>query len=64
MSESKELNKIKKIYGERFMHLCRTLFPTILETEGRLLQILTMHLANNTQTLYEDIAQNKLEEQF
>ena len=30
-----ELKKIKKIYGEKFMQMCRTLFPTLLETEGK-----------------------------
>ena len=64
MSESKELIKIKKIYGERFMHLCRTLFPTILETEVRLLEILTTSFSNNCQTLYEDITENYLVEDF
>ena len=28
-----ELKQIKKKYGERMMHLCRTLFPTILNEE-------------------------------
>ncbi len=40
-----ELKKIKKIYGERMMHLCRTLFPTILEHEGLLLSVLTDNIA-------------------
>lgn len=35
-----ELKQIKKIYGEEMMHLCRSLFPTILEHEGVLLHIL------------------------
>ena len=34
---NQELKQIKKKYGERFMHLCRELFSTILEKEGRLL---------------------------
>ncbi len=40
-----ELKEIKKIYGEEMMHMCRDLFPTILETKGRLLQILKNNLA-------------------
>ena len=42
---SKELNQIKKIYGEEMMHLCRELFPTILEQEGLLLSILKNNIA-------------------
>ena len=55
MSETKELRKIKKMYGEKFMHLCRSLFPTILEQEGLLTEILTSTFATNSNTLYEDI---------
>ena len=36
-----ELKQIKKLYGEDMMHLCRSLFPTILEKKGKLLSILT-----------------------
>jgi len=64
VADSEELKKIKKIYGERFMHLCRTLFPTLLETEGKLLEILTMKFSNNCQTLYDDITNSGLEEDF
>ena len=39
MAESKELKRIKKLYGENFMHLCRELFPTLLEQEGLLTEI-------------------------
>ena len=34
MSKSDELKRIKKLYGENFMKLCRSLFPTLLEQEG------------------------------
>lgn len=64
MAESEELRKIKKIYGERFMHLCRSLFPTLLESEGKLLTILSMTFSNNSETLFEDITKNGLEEEF
>lgn len=59
-----ELKKIKKKYGENFAKLCRTLFPTILETEGRLYEILTTYFSNNSRTLYEDLTKNGLEEKF
>lgn len=56
---NKELEKIKKLYGEKFAHLCRTLFPTVLEQEGFLLEILTNYFAP-TRSLYDDIInQNK-----
>ena len=64
MSESRELEKIKKIYGEDFMKLCRDLFPTILEQEGRLYEILTTSFAGNSRSLYEDIVINELEAEF
>ncbi len=49
-----ELNRIKKIYGENFAKLCRSLFPTILEEEGKLLSILQAKFAP-TRSLYEDL---------
>lgn len=64
MNESKELNRIKKLYGERFMRLCRNLFPTLLEQEGMLTEILTSKFPNNGRTLFEDITKNQLEEVF
>ena len=64
MSESKELKKIKKAYGENFMKLCRSLFPTLLEQEGRLYEILSSSFSRNSKTLYEDIENEKLEEEF
>ena len=36
-----DLKLIKKHYGENMMHLCRELFPTLLETEGLLWFALT-----------------------
>ena len=64
MSNSKELNRIKKLYGEKFMHLCRSLFPTLLEQEGLLTEILKSSFATNSRTLYDDIVNNDLEEEF
>ena len=34
--ENKDLKLIKSEYGEDFAHLCRSLFPTLLEQEGKL----------------------------
>ena len=64
MAESKELKKIKKTYGENFMKLCRSLFPTILEQEGRLYEILSSSFSENCKTLYEDIVNEGIEEDF
>lgn len=64
MAGSKELKKIKKVYGESFMKLCRSLFPTLLEQEGRLYEILSSSFSENSKTLYEDIVREGLEERF
>ena len=60
---NKELNQIKKIYGEEMMHLCRELFPTILEQEGLLLSILKNNIAP-THSFATDIKENNLYEEF
>ena len=52
------------MYGENFMKLCRELFPTLLEQEGLLTEILTSSFSANSGTLYEDIMQNGLEDEF
>ena len=64
MTRDEELRKIKKVYGEKFMQMCRALFPTILEEEGRLFEILSSSFSNNSKTLYEDIKNRKLEYAF
>lgn len=64
MADTKELKKIKKIYGERFAHLCRDMFPAILESEGKLLTILEETFSHNCNSLYESITQNYLEIDF
>ena len=64
MALSNELKKIKKTYGENFMKLCRSLFPTLLEQEGRLYRILATSFSTNCKTLYEDITQAELEDEF
>ena len=49
-----DLKHIKKEYGENMMHLCRSLFPTILDTPGALYHILSTHFAKS-KSLYGDI---------
>ena len=58
-----DLKLIKRFYGEGLMHLCRDLFPTILETKGLLFQILSTNFAP-TRSLYDDIKEYKLESEF
>lgn len=55
---SKELEKIKDKYGENMMHLCRSLFPTLIEN-NKLFDILKDNFAYS-KYLYDDIITNKL----
>ena len=64
MDESKELKNIKKKYGEKFMRMCRNLFSTILEEEGKLYEILLSNFAGNSRTLFDDIIDSGLEGDF
>ncbi len=64
MGVSNELKKIKKVYGENFMKSCRDLFPTLLEQEGRLYEILSSSFSDNCKNLYEDIIKADCEEEF
>lgn len=64
MTYNEELKKIKKVYGERFMKMCRELFPDILEEEGKLFEILESSFSNNSKTLYEDIQNGELQYKF
>ena len=63
MTTQEELKKIKKVYGEKFMHLCRELFSTILE-EGNLYETLYSLFSENCKTLYDDIVNNNLEDEL
>ena len=57
-----DLKRIKKRYGEKMAHLCRELFPTLLETDGLLYELISSKFAPN-KFLYEDIIeQDKVEE--
>ena len=49
-----DLKLIKKYYGEKFAHLCRELFPTILENNGLLFSLIDSHFEHN-KFLYEDL---------
>lgn len=55
--------RIRKLYGEKMWHLCRSLFPSLLETEGLLSKLLEDHF-NPSRFLYEDIVKNHMEEEF
>ena len=50
----KDYKILKENYGENFARLCRQLFPTLLEKEGLLSQIIMSQFAPNHE-LYEDI---------
>lgn len=58
-SMQEDLKIIKNIFGEKMMHLCRELFPTILEHPGVLSKILLDHF-EPSKSLYEDIVDNKV----
>ena len=60
---NEDLKIIKKKYGEGMMHLCRDLFPTLLEKRGLLLQILLNNF-HESHYLYQDIIDNNLEYDF
>jgi len=60
---SYDLIKIKEKYGEQMMHLCRKLFPTLLEKEGLLFEIMNSEFAFS-KYLYDDIINNSLEQEF
>ena len=56
---NKDLKIIKKKYGENMMHLCRELFPTILEKEGILSQVI-LDSFEVSHELYNDLISNNL----
>ena len=58
-----DLKKIKDKYGEAFSHLCRDLFPTLLETEGLLYSLLESNFYPS-RFLYFDIVDNALTLEF
>lgn len=58
-----DLKLIKKHYGEKMMHLCREIFPTILETPGLLFTVLSNTFAYS-KFLYDDIVNNSYIDEF
>ena len=60
---NQDLKIIKKRYGERMMKLCRESFPTLLESDGLLSQLMLEHF-DPSHVLYEDIILNELEDEF
>ena len=61
--EVDDLKEIRKHYGEKMSHLCRDLFPTILEKKGLLYHIIETHFARSKQ-LCEDIMSERKESSF
>ena len=59
LNENVDLRFIKKHYGEKFAHLCRSLFPTIMEIEGLLKRIISENFGQ-TRSLYEDLINNDI----
>ena len=55
--ENSDLKFLKKHYGEKFARFCRTNFPTALETEGLLSNLISKKFAPS-RALYEDIICN------
>ena len=58
-----DLKIIKKLYGEKMMHLCREYFPTILETPSLLPSIMQEHFYPS-RDLYENLISNQKENEF
>ena len=60
---NEDLKKIKDMYGEKMMQICRRNFSTILDKPGLLFEILSKHIAP-TRTLADDIEKNEFENYF
>ena len=58
-----DLKIIKKQYGEKMMHLCRELFPKLLETPGVLSGLMREHF-QPSRFLYDDLVENTKIEEF
>lgn len=58
-----DLKLIKKYYGENTAHLCRRLFPTLLEKDGVLIELIESKFAHS-KFLYDDIIYEELEDDF
>ncbi len=60
---AKDIVLLKKYYGEKFSRLCRDLFPSILEEEGKLFNIIDNHFAHS-HNLYDDLITNDCLDDF
>ncbi len=60
---NEDLRKIKKKYGENMMHLCRELFPTLLEKPNLLFDLLSSRF-DHTRDLYDSIVSNGIVDTF
>ena len=60
---NEDLKRIKKKYGEDMMHLCRDLFPTILEHEGLLSKLIEERFYPDKKLAYNIIVGN-VEDEF
>ena len=60
---NEDLKVIKKKYGENMMKLCRENFPSLLEQEGLLSQLMLEHFVPSHE-LYDDIVNNGLDTDF
>lgn len=58
-----DLKYIKKHYGEKMMHLCRDLFPSILEHNGLLVNLIESRFSHS-KFLADDIISKGIEEDF
>lgn len=60
---NQDLKIIKKLYGEKMMHLCREYFPTLLETPSLLSSLLQEHFYP-THDLYGDLVNSDQKSAF
>ena len=60
---NQDLKIIKKKYGEKMAHFCREYFPSLLEREGLLLDLMLNNFEPN-HNLYDDIIKQKKEDEF
>ena len=60
---NEDLKIIKKKYGEEMAHFCRDYFPILLETKGLLPSLLLKNF-EPSKSLFNDIVESNLEEQF
>lgn len=56
--ENADLKWIKKHYGEKFSHLCRELFPSLLDSKGLLSKLISDHFMPSRELYYDLIQQN------